>query len=68
MTHNHPISSNKSIPLPPAHWKQVECKQFKDPWEKKDHIVQDEINKYYEFKNQFGMPDIGKIAGMEIEE
>jgi len=49
ITENHPISSEKSVPLPPPHYRKVDCKQFKDSNEKKDHIIQDELNLFCDF-------------------
>ena len=61
-----PCEHRDPLPLPPAHFKRTECKQWRDPKEKKDHIHQDEINEVFSFNHEgtwtkIGMPEIEKM-------
>jgi len=56
MTHNFPLNppmatSKRVVPLPKAHFKRTECKQWREEGEKRDHVMQDEINQYFMFEN-----------------
>lgn len=47
------------IPLPKAHFKRTECKQWRDPNETRDHVLQDEINVQFSFAHEGDWTKIG---------
>jgi len=72
MTHHRPREVEgvtMKVPLPPHHFKRVECLQWKDPSEERDHRCQDEICEQFEFAHegswtQIGMPEIEDIKSL----
>lgn len=68
----HTCEHRDDVKLPPPHFKRTECKQWRDPEDKRDHVLQDEINQYFTFAHEgvwkeIGMPDIEnmKLSGEE---
>jgi len=62
----HTCEHRASVELPKAHFKRTECKQWKDPEDKRDHVCQDEINQHFSFGHEgvwteIGMPDIENL-------
>merc|ERR1719454_966033 len=59
MTHERP-RGHEPVPLPENHYKRTDVHQWKDPNEKRDHIIQDEISAFLLMSNEGELANVGK--------